>query len=123
MVARRLLSLLGLLVCMNVAYAATPVPSPPSIAGDSHILVDFRTGRVLAEQNADKQVDPASITKIMTSYVVFKQLESGSIALDDLVSHRFPIEKIENAFQTAHDKPPGFVKATVVFPDPQNPAR
>ncbi len=50
-------------------------------------------------------------------------MRSGQIALDDLVSHRFPIEKIENAFQTAHDKPPGFVKATVVFPDPQNPAR
>lgn len=86
MVARRLLSLLGLLVCMNVAHAATPVPSPPGIAGDSHILVDFRTGRVLAEQNADKQVDPASITKIMTSYVVFKQLESGAIALGDMVT-------------------------------------
>ncbi len=81
----RLLSLLGLLLCA-AAHAATPLPSPPAIAGDSHILLDFRTGRVLAEENADKPVDPASITKIMTTYTVFKQLEAGSIALDDIVT-------------------------------------
>lgn len=86
MFARRLLTLLGLFVCLSAAQAATPVPSPPSIAGDSHILLDFRTGRVLAENNADKRVDPASITKIMTGYVVFKQLETGSIALNDMVT-------------------------------------
>lgn len=86
MFARRLLTLLGLFVCLSAAHAATPVPSPPAIAGDSHILLDFRTGRVLAEQNADKRVDPASITKIMTGYVVFKQLETGSIGLNDMVT-------------------------------------
>jgi len=42
-------------------------------------------------------------------------LRSGQIALDDLVSHRFPLEDIDEAFQTAHGKPPGFVKATVVI--------
>jgi len=89
---RRLLPLLSLLVCLSAAHAATPaptatpLPSAPTIAGDSHILLDFRTGRVLAEQNADKRVDPASITKIMTSYVVFRQLKSGSIALSDQVT-------------------------------------
>lgn len=86
MFARRLLTLLGLFVCLSAAHAATPVPSPPAIAGDSHILLDFRTSRVLAEQNADKRVDPASITKIMTGYVVFKQLEAGSIRLNDMVT-------------------------------------
>lgn len=86
MFARRLLTLLGLFVCLSAAHAATPVPSPPAIAGDSHILLDFRTGRVLAEQNADKRVDPASITKIMTGYVVFKQLETGSVGLNDMVT-------------------------------------
>ena len=86
MFARRLLTLFGLLTFLATANAATPVPSPPAIAGDSHILLDFRTGRVLAEQNADKAVDPASITKIMTSYVVFKQLENGAISLTDEVT-------------------------------------
>lgn len=42
-------------------------------------------------------------------------MRSGNIALDDLVSHRFSLSDIGEAFQTAHDKPPGFVKATVVF--------
>jgi threonine dehydrogenase-like Zn-dependent dehydrogenase len=42
-------------------------------------------------------------------------LRSGQITMDDLVSHRFPIEEIGQAFQTAHDKPPGFVKSVVVF--------
>ena len=41
-------------------------------------------------------------------------LRSGQIALDDVVSHRFPLGDIEDAFRTAHEKPPGFVKATVV---------
>src|SRR5690606_10709832 len=41
---------------------------------------------VLAEYNADKQVEPASITKIMTGYVVFKQIETGAVSLDDMVT-------------------------------------
>ena len=44
-------------------------------------------------------------------------LRSGQIALDDLVSHRFPLAGIDKAFQTAHEKPPGFVKATVIIGD------
>jgi threonine dehydrogenase-like Zn-dependent dehydrogenase len=42
-------------------------------------------------------------------------LRSGQIGLDDLVSHRFSLGEIDKAFQTAHDKPTGFVKAVVVF--------
>lgn len=45
-------------------------------------------------------------------------MRSGQVVLDDLVSHRFPIGEIDKAFQTAHDKPPGFIKATVVFDGP-----
>lgn len=44
-------------------------------------------------------------------------LRSGRVALDDLVSHRFPIDDIDEAFETAHEKPPGFIKATVVMGD------
>jgi threonine dehydrogenase-like Zn-dependent dehydrogenase len=50
-------------------------------------------------------------------------MRSGRIVLDDLVSHRFPIEEIDKAFQTAHEKPPGFVKATVVLSDHPEPSR
>lgn len=83
-ICRKLLCL-GLLLVFGAANAGIPLPSPPQIPGDSHILVDARTGKVLAENNADKQVEPASITKIMTGYVIFKQLKSESIALDDEV--------------------------------------
>ncbi|HEX7031325.1 MAG TPA: D-alanyl-D-alanine carboxypeptidase family protein [Gammaproteobacteria bacterium] len=89
MSVRRLLPLLGLVflvVAPGAANAAAPLPSPPDIAGDSHILIDFRTGRIIAEENADKRVEPASITKIMTTYVVFKQIETGAISLDDMVT-------------------------------------
>lgn len=65
--------------------APAPLPSPPQIGAESHILMDFRSGKVLAENNADARVEPASITKIMTGYVVFKAIESGSVSLDDMV--------------------------------------
>ncbi|MDX1454908.1 MAG: D-alanyl-D-alanine carboxypeptidase family protein [Gammaproteobacteria bacterium] len=84
---RRLLStfVTGLLLASLPLQAGTPLPAPPQIAGDSHILVDHQTGKVLVERNADNQVEPASITKIMTAYVVFKQLEGGTLSLDDEV--------------------------------------
>lgn len=87
MSVRHLLVLLGLAFCwLNTANGATPLPSPPTIPGNSHILMDFRTGQVLAEQNPDLRVEPASITKIMTSYVVFKQLQDGNMTLEDQVN-------------------------------------
>lgn len=58
-------------------------PAPPTIAASSHILLDFHTGKVLAENNADAKLPPASLTKIMTTYVVFKEIESGRLHLDD----------------------------------------
>jgi len=66
------------------AVAAPPVPVPPSIAGTGHLLIDMHSGRVLAENNADARLEPASLTKIMTAYVVFRELKSGHIKMDDL---------------------------------------
>lgn len=62
-----------------------PVPAPPELGARSYILTDFYSGEVLVEQNADERVEPASITKVMTSYVVFSELAQGNIALDDMV--------------------------------------
>jgi serine-type D-Ala-D-Ala carboxypeptidase (penicillin-binding protein 5/6) len=72
------------------AALASPIPSAPSVDATSYVLMDFHSGRVLAEADPDKIVEPASITKVMTGYVVFQALESGSIALDDdvLISER-----------------------------------
>ncbi|MBK6726246.1 MAG: D-alanyl-D-alanine carboxypeptidase [Xanthomonadales bacterium] len=68
------------------ASSAAPVPPPPSVSAKHYVLVDFQTGRVLAEQGGDERVPPASITKIMTSYVVAAERKAGKIKDDDLVS-------------------------------------
>jgi D-alanyl-D-alanine carboxypeptidase (penicillin-binding protein 5/6) len=71
-----------------VAVAATKppvqVPAPPKMTVASHFLVDFSTDTVLAAGNADEEVEPASLTKLMTAYVVFEALEAGVIGIDDL---------------------------------------
>ncbi|HET9048773.1 MAG TPA: D-alanyl-D-alanine carboxypeptidase family protein [Chiayiivirga sp.] len=60
-------------------------PSPPAVQGSSWILVDDATGQVLASHNPDERVEPASITKVMTSYVVSAELAAGKITRDDMV--------------------------------------
>ncbi|NMD08649.1 MAG: D-alanyl-D-alanine carboxypeptidase [Phyllobacteriaceae bacterium] len=74
--------------------AAAPTPPPPVLAASSWVLMDYATGQVLLEGNADKRVEPASITKIMTSYVVSAELEHGKIHLDD------PVTISENAWRS-----------------------
>lgn len=61
------------------------IPSPPSVAARSYILMDAASGQVLAEQNADERVPPASLTKLMTSYVLSYELEQGHVHNDDMV--------------------------------------
>jgi D-alanyl-D-alanine carboxypeptidase (penicillin-binding protein 5/6) len=63
-----------------------PTPAAPSLGANSYILLDFNSGDVLVESNPDMPVEPASITKVMTSYVVFTELVGGNIKLDDLVN-------------------------------------
>lgn len=65
--------------------SARPVPAAPTLGANSYILTDFNSGRVIVEHNADLQVEPASITKLMTAYVVFAELDEGNITLDELV--------------------------------------
>ena len=66
--------------------AITPVPSPPRLAADSYLLIDINSGRILAEKNIDKAIEPASITKLMTAYIVYKELEAGRLSLDEKVT-------------------------------------
>jgi D-alanyl-D-alanine carboxypeptidase (penicillin-binding protein 5/6) len=65
--------------------AALPIPKPPAIDAKSYILMDFNSGRVLAEQNADQSVEPASITKVMTVYIAFDEIQKGRRKLTDQV--------------------------------------
>ncbi|SET88870.1 penicillin-binding protein 6. Serine peptidase. MEROPS family S11 [Thalassotalea agarivorans] len=65
--------------------AANIIPSPPQINAKGYILLDYNTGKVIAEGNADMQLAPASLTKIMTSYIIGKELQAGNIHKDDKV--------------------------------------
>jgi len=75
-----------LLASSSLSLAANiPVPKAPDINASSYILMDHDTGKVVAESNVDETKDPASITKLMTAYVVYAALERGDISLDDYV--------------------------------------
>ena len=80
---RRLLLLL--LICSQANAAPAIIPAPPQLAASGYLLIDARTGKALVEQNAEQRLPPASLTKIMTSYVAAKELALGTISLEDEV--------------------------------------
>ncbi len=65
--------------------AQPPIPAPPELPAKGYLLVDFNSGKTLIEQNADERLEPASLTKIITAYVVFRELANGKIKLTDQV--------------------------------------
>src|SRR5262249_27501358 len=62
-----------------------PTPPPPTLDAKGWRLMDYATGQVLAETNADARAEPASITKVMTAYIVSAELAKGKVKLDDQV--------------------------------------
>jgi serine-type D-Ala-D-Ala carboxypeptidase (penicillin-binding protein 5/6) len=68
------------------AHAAGPIPKPPEVNARSYLLVDHFSGRVLAQDHADERAEPASLTKLMTAYVVFQALAEGRLKLTDMVT-------------------------------------
>jgi D-alanyl-D-alanine carboxypeptidase (penicillin-binding protein 5/6) len=79
----------GLLVTFFQASAENAeitTPPPPTIAAKAYIVQDYHTGKVLAENNADAKLAPASLTKIMTVYVVFRELSNGHLHLEDMAT-------------------------------------
>jgi D-alanyl-D-alanine carboxypeptidase (penicillin-binding protein 5/6) len=79
-------SLMLLLLPMDLWAAAKPIPNPPELEASSYFLVDFDSGRVLAEKNPDERVEPASITKLMTAFLVDKAIAAGDLTLDEMVT-------------------------------------
>ena len=67
------------------SLAATPVPKAPAVGAKGYLLEDFHSGQSIAEKNADQPMEPASITKLMTAYVVFTEIRNGSLGLSDKV--------------------------------------
>jgi D-alanyl-D-alanine carboxypeptidase (penicillin-binding protein 5/6) len=84
--------LISLLVSLSLLapkiLANTPfiIPSPPNVAGTAHIVMDFDSGAIITSNEPDMQIEPASLTKIMTGYVVFSEIRNGRIQLDDMVT-------------------------------------
>jgi D-alanyl-D-alanine carboxypeptidase (penicillin-binding protein 5/6) len=68
------------------AFAGMPIPQPPAVTARAYILIDYQSGRVLAADHADDRMEPASLTKLMSSYVMFKALRDGHLKLDDPVT-------------------------------------
>jgi D-alanyl-D-alanine carboxypeptidase (penicillin-binding protein 5/6) len=76
---KRLLLILLALVS-SVAFA-NDIPPPPTLAAKAYMLLDYNSRSVLAQQNADQRVEPASLTKLMTAYLSFKALKNGHLQL------------------------------------------
>lgn len=82
----RLLLLTGIFFFQNNALASPPpVPAAPKVSAKSYILQDFSSGNILAELNASSRVEPASITKLMSAYIIFNEIHAGRLKLSDKV--------------------------------------
>lgn len=84
--AYQTLTLALLSVGSLVAMAQTAIPSAPPLAASSYVLMDADTGKVLVEHNAEKELPPASLTKLMTAYIATKEIQDGKIGEQDLVT-------------------------------------
>lgn len=73
----------------TLAYAQVarvPIPAAPVVNASSYIVIDADTGYVLADQDPDTRVEPASLTKLMSAYVIFQYLNAGQITLEEIVT-------------------------------------
>jgi D-alanyl-D-alanine carboxypeptidase (penicillin-binding protein 5/6) len=84
MMKQLLVSLLTLVAL--AAQAQETVPSPPQLDATAYILVDATSGAVLAEHDADAPLPPASLTKMMTAYVLAGEMAAGRVKKDDMVA-------------------------------------
>ena len=86
-----MLVLVMLLLTLNV-YAKTPdvevsvSPANIDISARAYVLMESSTGKIICENNSEERLSPASITKLMTMYLIFEDLEKGKIKLDDIVT-------------------------------------
>ena len=84
---KRLLSLILCAVFATTAFAQAP--QPPEVAAKSFLVLDMTSNQTLAERNADASADPASLTKLMSAYVVFTAIKDKKLALEQ----RLPVSK------------------------------
>ena len=84
---RNIFALFILLSTFLTSAIAAPalIPAPPRVNAKAYLLIDHNSGHVLAENNADMKIEPASLTKLMTAYVVLFEIERGGISMEDEV--------------------------------------
>ena len=92
-----LLILLSIALFQTALAAPRIIPAPPQLATEGHILLDAATGTVIIEENAEMRLPPASLTKIMTSYIIASEIQQGRISLDDLVPISVKAWKMEGS--------------------------
>ena len=73
---------LAALAAFALTHAHAQAPQPPEIAARQYILIDLNSNQVLAERDADTQAEPASLTKLMTAYIVFNAIRDKKLALE-----------------------------------------
>lgn len=78
------LSLLSLFVSASAQSAPPLIPNPPALAAKSWVLLDWQSRQMLVEKEADRRIEPASLTKVMTAYLVYDALKQKRITLDQL---------------------------------------
>ncbi len=71
-----------LLACASLTGALAQAPQPPEVAAKTYLLLDLGSDQVLAERGADTQAEPASLTKLMTAWLVFDALKANKLTLD-----------------------------------------
>ncbi len=82
----KITAVLLVLFSLNVVAAPSLIPAAPQVAAKGYILLDANSGKVIVEQNANEQLEPASLTKMMTAYIADYELEQGNITLDDITT-------------------------------------
>jgi len=74
----------ALALLLSSYVQAAPLPAPPQLSANSFLLVDNISGKVLAEKNPDERIEPASLTKLMTAYLVASEIKQGTVNESDL---------------------------------------
>jgi D-alanyl-D-alanine carboxypeptidase (penicillin-binding protein 5/6) len=86
------------LSCAQLSFAeSAQIAPPPSLAVKAYLLKDFNSGRIIATQNSDMRVDPASLTKIMTAYLSFKAVKNGHLQLTQTLPVSLLAWKVEGS--------------------------
>ncbi len=85
------------LLAASLSAQAADIPPPPVLAVKAYVLRDFSSGNVVAQQDSDSRVEPASLTKLMTAYLAFKALKNGHLQLTQTLPVSVKAWKVEGS--------------------------